>query len=169
MKFHRPRPVAWFFFLSAMAVTLAAGTWQVERLAWKEGLIAELAEARTNAPRDGLPKDEAELNTLQFHPVRIKGTWISGTEFHITPRYYHDKFGYWIVSPLKLADGRTLLVNRGWIPGAKKEAETRPDTIVRGAAKFDGLVRVGRERNYFTPVNQPEKNIWFGRDIDEMA
>lgn len=167
--FTRPRPVAWLFFIAALGFTVAAGTWQVNRLAWKQGLIAELAEAKTHAPREGLPKDDAELAALQFYPVKMRGTWMGDVEFHITPRYIHDQFGYWIISPLKLYDGRTVLVNRGWIPGKKKLLETRPETRARGTANLTGLIRVGAERNYFTPINQPEKNIWFGRDIVEMA
>lgn len=168
-NFNRPRPVAWFFFLLAFGFTFAAGTWQVNRLQWKQGLIAELAAAQKEAPRNGLPKDETELAALQFRPVTIRGTWLGDTEFHITPRYIHDQFGYALIAPLKLADGRIVLVNRGWIPGKKKLPETRPETRVRGTTTLTGLVRVGAERNYFTPANQPEKNIWFGRDIADMA
>ena len=168
-RFQRPRPVAWFFFLLAFGLTVAAGTWQVQRLEWKQGLIRELADAQQAAPRNGLPTDESELNALQFRPVKLSGNWISGREFHITPRYLHDQFGYWVIAPLKLNDGRTVLVNRGWVPGAKKELSTRPETKARGAVTLTGLVRVGAERNYFTPQNQPEKNLWFGRDIEEMS
>ncbi len=168
-SFIRPRPVAWLFFIAAFGFTLAAGTWQVNRLEWKQGLIKTLAEAQKNPPRNGLPADESELAALQFYPVTIQGTWLGDTEFHITPRYVHDQFGYWIIAPLKLADGRIVLVNRGWIPGKKKAPELRPETRVRGRASITGLIRIGAERNYFTPANQPEKNIWFGRDIAEMA
>lgn len=167
--FHRPRPVAWFFFLLAMGITLTAGTWQVERLAWKQGVIAALAEAQSHLPRQGLPTDEAELNALQFYPVTVKGRWLSAHEFHIAPRYVNDKFGYALVQPLLLADGRTLMVNRGWIPGSKKEPKDRPESAIKGNATITGLVRVGAERGYFTPDNQPEKNIWFGRDVAQMA
>lgn len=168
-NYNRPRAVAWFFFILAFGFTFAAGTWQVNRLQWKQGLIAELAAAQKEAPRSGLPKDTAELAALQFRPVTVRGTWLGDTEFHITPRYIHDQFGYALITPLKLTDGRILLINRGWIPGKKKLLEMRPETHVRGNVVLSGLVRVGAERNYFTPANQPEKNIWFGRDIADMA
>lgn len=167
--FNRPKAVAWLFFILAFGFTVAAGTWQVNRLQWKQALIAQLEDAKTQPPRAGLPKDDAELPALQFHPVTVRGVWLGDTEFHLTPRYLHDEFGYAIITPLKLADGRIVLINRGWIPGKKKLLETRPETRVRGNVTLTGLVRVGAERNYFTPPNQPEKNIWFGRDIAEMA
>ena len=168
-KFVSPRPVAWFFFLLCFGTTLALGTWQVERLAWKEGIIVALAEANAKDPITVLPKDETELDALQFRKVVLTGTWLGTTEFHLAPRYWHDQFGYTVVTPFKLADGRTVLVNRGWVPAALKEPQTRPQTAVKGHADIHGLIRVGAERSYFSPSNQPDKNLWFGRDILQMA
>ncbi len=168
-SFIRPKPVAWFFFLLAFGTCLALGTWQVNRLEWKNGLIAAIAEANAKAPITALPKDATELDALQFHKVTVKGTWRGDVEFHLAPRYYRDKFGYAIITPFTLADGRTLLVNRGWVPAKQKELKDRPKTAVKGNATLSGLIRVGAERGYFNPANQPEKNIWFGRDTADMA
>ncbi len=167
--FERPRLVPWLFFLVCFTGTLALGTWQVERLHWKQGLIAELAAANAQAPLTQLPSDAPALDALQFHKVTLKGAWVSNVEFDLTPRYFRDQFGYAIISPFKLADGRIVLVNRGWVPAAKKDAASRPETAVHGRAAITGLVRVGAERNWVMPANQPEKNLWFGRDIAEMA
>ena len=167
--FNRPRAHAWFFFLLGFGLCVAAGGWQVNRLEWKQGLIAEIAKANEENPLTTLPKDDAALNALQFRKVLLTGTWQGSTEFHLTPRYYRDKFGYWIITPFTLADGRTVLVNRGWVPREKKLPETRPETRVRGWERITGMVRVGPERSAFTPKNQPAKNIWFGRDVADMA
>ena len=167
--FIRPRPVAWFFFLLCFGTCVALGSWQVKRLHWKESIIAELADANAHSPLTQLPKDAAELSDLQFRKVQLKGTWLGGIEFHVTPRYYRNQFGYAIFTPLKLNDGRIVIVNRGWVPGAKKEAGTRPDTQVHGYTTLIGLIRTDRDRSYFTPPNQPSKNLWFGRDTADMA
>lgn len=167
--FIRPKPVAWFFFLLAFGTCVALGTWQVQRLAWKEDLIAAIADANSKAPITALPSDVAALDALQFHKVSVKGTWRGDVEFHLAPRYYRDQFGYALITPLTLKDGRTLLVNRGWILAKKKDLAARPETAVKGSTRVTGLLRVGAERNYFSPINQPEKNIWFGRDVAEMA
>lgn len=168
-SFTRPRPVAWFFFIAAFGTCVALGTWQVNRLAWKEGLIAALAEANAQKPLTALPADENALAALQFRKITVKGTWRGNSEFHIAPRYFKNQFGYWVVTPFALADGRIVLINRGWVPAKKKEASTRPETAVTGAATIHGLVRIGAERSYFSPPNQPEKNLWFGRDVAAMA
>ena len=169
LHFTRPRPIAWFFFIAAFGTCIALGSWQVERLKWKQGIIAALAEANALTPLTAIPKDEAELAALQFRKIRLRGTWRGDLEFHIAPRYFKNQFGYHVITPMTLADGRTLMVNRGWIPGKKKDAATRPDSRAKGTTTINGIVRIGAERNYFSPVNQPEKNIWFGRDVAAMA
>lgn len=170
MTFHRPRPIAWFFFLIAFATTLALGTWQVKRLIWKEGIIAEIAAAQANAPLTlaDIPSDPAAIEPLNFRPVCVAGRW-GATEFHISPRFFKGKLGYFIAQPLTLTDGRVALINRGWVPVEQKLPETRPETVVKGSTELCGMLRVGNERNWLTPPNDPERNLWFGRDIDEMA
>lgn len=167
--FTRPRPVAWFFFILGFSTCVALGTWQIQRLIWKQGLIAQVEQANMQAPLTALPDDAASLEKLQFRRVTLKGTWVANTEFHLAPRYFRNQFGYWIITPLKLEGGQVVLINRGWVPASKKALEKRPETAVRGTATLTGLIRVGAERNYFIPQNQPEKNLWFGRDIAEMA
>ncbi len=168
-RFVRPRPVALLFFIAAMATTVGLGTWQVQRLEWKSGLIAEIEAAKTQSPLTVLPHTKAELEAKEFYPVEVRGAWMGDTEFHITPRFFKGQLGYFLLTPLKLEDGRILLVNRGWIPAALKDLKSRPQTAISGEAEFLGLLRTGDERNGLTPENQPEKNIWFGRDTLAMA
>lgn len=170
-RYIRPTPLAWFFFLGAFITTVGLGTWQVQRLQWKEGLIAQIEDARQNAPltASDLPSDETELKEKNFWPVKLTGTWNHEIEYHLAPRYYKSQLGYHIVQPLILSDKRVVLINRGWVPTAKKDIETRPRSIGAGRATVTGLLRVGSERNPFTPENQPEKNVWFGRDVQQMA
>lgn len=166
--FVKPRPVAWFFFVLALATTVGLGTWQVKRLQWKEGLIAEINDARGRAPITELPNDPETLAAADFFPVEVDGTWLPH-EFHVSPRFYQGKLGYFVVTPLALPDGRTLMVNRGWIPAKLKNPESRPETAVSGKVHITGMVRVGDDRNGLTPDNNPEENIWFGRDAAAMG
>lgn len=168
-NFNRPTLIAWFFFIGGFGLNVAMGTWQVERLQWKERLIAQVENANARAPLTALPPDDSDTRALQFNKVTLHGTWLGDTEFHLAPRYFKSVLGYDIITPFKLPDGRIVLVNRGWVPSAKKMPETRPETKVHGKATVTGLIRVGTERNPFTPVSQPTRNVWFGRDIADMA
>lgn len=170
-NYTRPTPLAWLLFIGAFLTTAGLGTWQVQRLAWKQGLIAEIASARQENPFTNvtLPSEEATLKEKNFWPVKLTGTWDHSIEYHLAPRYYKSQLGYHLVQPLILPDKRVVLVNRGWVPAAKKDIGTRPHSIGVGKETVTGMLRYGNERNPFTPENQKEKNVWFGRDVQEMA
>ena len=170
-RYIRPNFWAWLFFLGAFATTVGLGTWQVQRLQWKTNLINEIETAKKNAPltAGNLPIDEAGWKEKNFWPVKLTGTWNHEIEYHLAPRYYKSQLGYHLVEPLILPDKRVVLVNRGWIPAANKEIGTRAKTIGVGRETVTGMIRYGSERNPFTPENQKKKNVWFGRDVKEMA
>lgn len=170
-RYTRPTTLAWLFFIGAFVTTAGLGSWQVQRLAWKEGLIAAIEHAKREAPltNETLPSTDNALKEKNFWPVEITGVWDSMIEYHLAPRFYHSRLGYDLVQPLVLPDQRVLLVNRGWVPADRKDISTRPRSIGAGPETVRGLIRYGNERNYFTPANQPQKNIWFGRDIAAMA
>lgn len=170
-RYTKPSPLAWFFFLGAFATTVGLGTWQVQRLYWKTNLIHEIQSAKEQSPlteRD-LPTTEEGWKEKNFYPVKLSGTWNHEIEYHLAPRYYKSQLGYHLVQPLILRDKRVVFVNRGWIPAANKDISTRPHSIGVGHGNVTGLIRYGSERNPFTPENQKEKNVWFGRDVQQMA
>jgi surfeit locus 1 family protein len=169
-RFHRPHPMAWLCFLAAFFTLIALGIWQLERLSWKEALIAEIEAAKTAPPLTALPDTASvKASASVFRRIAITGTFAK-QEFHVTPRYYHEKLGYHLFVPFTLRDGRHVLVNRGWVPTAQKDPATRPKSLTpHGKVTLTVMLRDEPARHYFTPPNQPEKNLWFGRDVEGMA
>lgn len=166
-RFHRPTPLFLLFSVGGVIVLLGLGTWQLQRLAWKEELIAKVEHAARDAPLQKLPYDHEEMQAKQFYTVELTGIYLPH-EFHLAARYHEGKLGYAILTPFRLEDGRTVLVNRGWVPTALKEESARPEDTT-GIRTIKAQIRTSNERNFVTPVNQPEKNLWFGRDVVEMA
>jgi surfeit locus 1 family protein len=72
--------------------------------------------------------------------------------------------GYFIISPFKTLDGRTILVNRGWVHAGDMQRDRS-----FGKAKIEGLVRFGENINNFTPENDITKNQWYYIDLDAMS
>jgi surfeit locus 1 family protein len=114
-RFHKPKAIPLVMSIGAIVLLFGLGAWQLQRLAWKENLIADMESAATEAPLEILPEDAARY---QFRTVRLTGEYLSH-EFHLAARYFRDQLGYVILTPLRLADGRIVLINRGWIPAAK--------------------------------------------------
>lgn len=169
-RFNRPRPVAWLFFIAGFALMMALGAWQLERLAWKNELLSRIERSAVAAPVTALPNDMAALEALEFHTVLLRGRYMPEYAFHVTPRYWKNQLGYHLFTPFRLEDGRIVLVNRGWVPAKQKDPATRagsePDDT---PTSVSGMIRRNAERSRFTPQSQPEKNLWFARDLALMA
>ena len=113
--------------LAGIAVLIGLGTWQVNRLAWKEALLAAIDERIHSAPRT---LAEVELQFTQFgdvdyEPVAVSGTFDHGGEQHFLATY-EGQSGFYVYTPLALADGRSIFVNRGFVPYDDKDPVTRP-------------------------------------------
>lgn len=163
--------------LAALAVLLALGTWQVERLGWKNRLVAEVAE-RTAAPASALPPEAVwpaiDPARNDYAPVTVSGRFLHDKEVHVyhtltKPKGRVGGQGNFVMTPLQRADGSVVVVNRGFVPLERKDPATRSEGQVAGEVTFDGLMRRPEEANPFTPANDPVKNVWFTRDAREIA
>ena len=152
--------------LSGVALMFGLGIWQLQRLEWKNALIAQIEEGNRSAPLTQLP--QTGFPALEHRKVRLKGKFL-GKELQITPRYHDSALGYDLVQPFQLAQGETVLVDRGWVPADKKELETRSETTPPvERVTVEGLLRDVGRHNWATPDNMPEKNLWFWVDIPAM-
>jgi surfeit locus 1 family protein len=159
-------PTIWSAF--ALLLLLGLGTWQVQRLSWKEGLIAQRNAALTAAPV-ALPKTLDDARALQFHPVRADGQFLNDRELYLNAQSLQGDQGFHIVTPLRLEGGTILLVDRGFVPTDRQLPATRAAGEIAGPTSVTGLVRLPEPPGWFTPANEPAKNSWFSIDIAAMA
>lgn len=168
----RFRPGLWLTLcaLLGILVLLGLGTWQLQRLGWKEGLIAERA-ARLEAPEIALPADLARPADLEYRRVRLAGTFLHERELHQGGRTRNRRVGFHVVTPLRLGDGRTILVDRGWVPPEAKAPETRPGSRPEGPVEIAAILRTGgwKGRAVLQPDNDPAGNHWIWLDLPAMT
>ena len=148
-----------------LAILLTLGTWQVQRLQWKEALIAEI-EAGLSAPPRPLPVDGSSLDRLNYHRVSVRGRLLHDREQSLGPRQHTRQPGRHLLTPMALSDGRHLLVNRGWLPERPGDADVaRP----AGDLELTGVLRTGFRRGTFTPDYDAGAAMWFWYDIDGIS
>ncbi|PDT85484.1 SURF1 family protein [Sinorhizobium sp. BJ1] len=156
----------------ALVVLVSLGTWQVERLQWKEALIAAIAERRSAPP---VSLDEIEAMAAGGEDIDYRTTIVSGVYDHRKERHFFathgGRTGYYVFTPLMLADGRALFVNRGFVPFEKKDAAARPEGQVTGSMTINGLARprLSEKPSSLVPDNDIAKNIFYWKDLDAMA
>ena len=160
--------------LIGCALCVALGVWQLHRLAWKEGLIAA-ADARAHAAPAPLPAPDtwAALDPTNYEYRRVEASGVydlSRQELVFTNiEEAHGRYngvGFYVMTPLKLAGGETVIVNRGFVPEDKKaEAAKGP----QGETKIVGLMRASERRNLFTPADDPARGVFYTRDVEALA
>lgn len=164
------RSLLWPSIWSALGLLLllGLGTWQLQRLQWKEGLIAERNSALAAAPV-ALPKTRAAARALQFHPVRAEGEFLNDRELYLNAQSLKGEAGFHIITPFRLSDGTLIFVDRGFVPTDRKARATRAPGEIAGPTTVTGLLRLPEPPGWFTPPNEPQKNSWFSIDLSTMA
>ncbi len=161
-KMIRLRPLFWptLFALPTLLVLLALGTWQVQRLEWKNDLIGSF-EQRSSAPPIDLPLAVEATADLEFRRLRLVGSFDHSKEIFMTGRTYEGNAGFHIVTPFTLRDGRIVLINRGWVSESYRDPVKRPFTLVKGEVTLDAILRFPGKKGYFVPENDAKNGFWF--------
>lgn len=168
----RFRPTLWatVAVVPALAVLLALGVWQLQRLQWKNALIEEM-QGRMQAPAIALPAPIRDPGALRFRRVEITGRFLHERELHRVARSARNTRGLFVITPMALRDGRRVLVNRGWVPVQRRDRASRPGSLVDGEVTVEGIVRLGGWRgvDWLRPANDPQANEWLWMDLERMA
>lgn len=150
----------------ATALFLALGTWQVYRMQWKHALIARVNERAHAAPvavppRAAWPTLTAE--NAEYLRVQVAGTLLLDRSTLVQASTDHG-LGYWVMTPLRTAEGDIILVNQGYVSSLKYDAGTgtRP-------AQVTGLLRLNQAGGGFLRKNDAAANRWYSRDIPAIA
>ncbi len=156
--------------LAALAVLLGLGFWQLSRLHWKQGLIAQI-EARSTAAPIGLA--EAAALARDGHDPSYYRVSVEGRFHHHRERYLHafsdGRIGGHVITPLETEKGEMVLIDRGFVPNELRDPSSRPQGQVEAVTGVTGFVRAPETQGLFTPDNDPEANRWFWRDLAGMT
>lgn len=166
----RPRLMPTLFTVPGVLILLGLGIWQLQRLHWKEGLIARRDAAVAAAPAPPPPSLTAARG-LEFHHVVAEGVFQNDKELFLAATSDNGGSGYQVLTPLAMTDGQTMFVNRGFIPLDLKERSKRAAGELSGTQRVVGLLRLAppEKPSFFLPDNRPDLNLWFWIDLRAMA
>ena len=160
------------FVALTLPVLLGLGFWQLDRREWKTALLEHVAEGMS-APPVVLPAVIDDPTAWDFRRVSVSGTFLHDAEMLLTGRTHRGRAGAQVVTPLRRGEpgaaGQIVLVNRGWVPVDRQAPDSRPDSLVAGPVRVDGIARIPPPRGWLRPDNRPEENLWFWTDLPAMA
>jgi surfeit locus 1 family protein len=161
----------------AFAGFVALGTWQLRRLQWKLALI-ERVEQRAHAapvPAPG-PDRWPDVSVLsdEYRRVRVTGSYLYGLTAKVQAATELGS-GYWLLTPLRQADGSVVLINRGFIPAqegsrvGRARGEFPEAGADAGVSMVTGLLRISEPGGGFLRHNDPAADRWYSRDVAAIA
>ena len=169
MIYFRPLPRFTAFCVPLLAALIALGVWQLQRLHWKVGLIAEMNAHLHAAPLSvddilKLPQQDA-----QYRRVALDGHFENDRESYVFAATDNGLSAYHVVTPFVLDDGRTLFVDRGIVPPNLREPMTRRAGLLTGEQHVVGVWRTTDAPGFFTPAPDLKNRIWYSRNVAGMA
>lgn len=160
--------------LFVFSVLIGLGLWQLERKAWKEGLIAQIQARAFGTPGEIAAERDWpawRASAEEFRRVRLEGVLDHGAETTVhglmQDRPGRPVQGFYILTPLRRDDGSAIIVNRGFVPTPLKATGSREAGNPTGRVVITGLVRASEERGWFVPQNAP--GDWFVRDVQQIV
>lgn len=155
-----------------LLILIGLGGWQLERLRWKEALLARVAALQAAPATSG----EAALERmsagadLDFARVRVVCPGLASAPYLELFSVRDGQAGSRLISACQVANGRyrTLLVDRGFV---RDDISARPPVNVsdRAPVEIVGVLRAPEAGNLFSPPNDVEANRWYVRDAQAMA
>ncbi len=155
-----------------LAVLMSLGTWQVQRLHWKEALIKTIDQRIASEPislaevaKIGFDKDAQE-----YQPVFVAGEFDHSSEVYFFTTAKGGASGWNVHTPLKLHDGTFVIINRGFVPFDLRDPDKRAVGLVEGPQRIEALLRFPlREKPFGSLKNSPATKEFYWRNVSEMA
>ena len=156
------------------ALLVGLGVWQLQRLAWKNAIVARIEERRA-APATSVPTapqwPALRPDDYEYRHVALNGVYEPGKTALVfrggTENAPGAGPGYLLMTPLRLSDDTLVIVNRGFAPLDAVEAARA--NLPASAVVVTGLMREPESRNSFTPADDVARGIWYTRDPASIA
>lgn len=142
------------------AILIWLGVWQLQRMEWKEGMLAQI-QSRIDAAPVALPANPKL--SMKYDPVTVSGR-TTGQEIDVLSGTKEQGGGYQIISAFETTDGRRIMVDRGFVPQDDRHKPRPPVDLT-----IIGNLHWPDEKGGATPDPNLTENIWFARDVPAMA
>jgi surfeit locus 1 family protein len=153
----------------SMAIMIALGVWQIQRMHWKEGVLAHVAALKNAAPVPAGPVLAANAD-VDFRRVVLDCPGLAAAPYVELFSVREGDAGSRLISACAVDAGtyRTVLVDRGFVLGTVS-ARPSVDAASTLPVRMVGVLRIPEHGNWFSPANDPAKRNFYIRDAAEMA
>jgi len=143
--------------LAASGIMVRLGIWQLDRLEQRQDFNTHVVSQQAAGLLDlSLVVDTDSLGGMEYRAVAASGSYDPGYQVAIRNQVWNGEYGYYLLTPLVMDDGRVVMVNRGWIPASYDTPESWQDFDQPGKVPVSGIIRLGQEGPDMGGVPDPE-------------
>lgn len=163
-----PQPVPTVAAAGMVALTLWLSYWQTSR-GDEKAERQRLLESRAAAPQVEV------MGAAQFSPewlfrrVRAQGVYQPDGQLFIDNRQHGGRAGFHVVTPLLLASGDVLLVNRGWVARSSAYPAPPDAAVPAGEQRVEGLATLPPKRFLELSKDVMDGRVWQNLSLDRYA
>ena len=149
--------------LGGVATLVALGLWQVQRLAWKQEILAAIDAkvAAAPVPFDTIERPDRDRDL--YRAVTMSGT-TTGQEVLVLSGSEGAGPGFEVIAGFETERGRMILLDRGFVPETERDTPRPPVALT-----VTGNLHWPDETDSFTPPPDPKTGMWFARDVPGIA
>lgn len=155
-----------------VAILCGLGTWQIQRLHWKNDIIADLERSYAKGDRQDLSqtiRSDVDSGKDAFGYGSVQGHFLRDKAVLVGPRILDGRSGYYLLVPMTMDDdARPLFVNTGWVSDMWNDTLDERLALLPAEVSVRGLIR-HPDWSSFTSKNSPANDLWFRPDPIEIA
>ena len=173
--------------LSGVLVLVGLGSWQVQRLFWKQDLMAVRQDSLGANPVSLRDVEAGIENGFDVDFLRVTA---EGYYRHDLERFVYDlrdgRIGWRVVTPLVVPGELIVLIDRGFVLDEDRDVRKRletttiaalsPELLKQGSASWPAPVQVtghvrlhAHDKGWFTPANDARNNRWYSYDLEALS
>lgn len=142
-----------------LPVLVSLGLWQLERADEKRQLQVAFFDQQRLPPVALEHHTREQINQLaNYTRVILEGNFDNAHTWLVDNKLRRGRVGYEVVTPFRLPQGGTVLVNRGWIPAGKRRDQLPEIPQVEHAVTLFASVYRPTDNSFLEA--QPENDTW---------
>jgi surfeit locus 1 family protein len=164
----RPRFLPTVAAVVGIALFVSAGQWQQRRTGEKQALRVQFDAADAAAPAP-LPTDAVDWSAWRYRPVVAEGAFDAAKQILVDNKVEEGRAGFHVVTPLLLANGRAVLVDRGWTSAGETRSQLPQAVPPAGTVTVHGRVNVPTANYVELAHDAPAGPVWQNLDPARFA
>lgn len=145
-------------------ILFGLGTWQVQRLVWKNNILKTI-HGRMADDVLIFPDDIKDPEKFDYTKGAVRGNFVYEHEYFVYSRQFRGEKGFHVLTPFKRLSGDMILVNRGFVKEDDIPFLRRPkDQMI-----LNGILHLPDDRNRFTPENTEGSYRLYATDVDFIS